>query len=95
VAFNEALDAKCDLATSTSALLTPHETRRLTDEEKLYTSDEVTEIVKGVSLAVKGDVQNELLHTSHVTALVLRQLFTQAEEILLDLHVDTTQLENQ
>eukprot|EP00727_Mastigamoeba_balamuthi_P014155 m51a1_g9362 putative leucine zipper transcription factor-like protein 1 (1023) ;mRNA; f:161713-168337 len=68
---------------------------KLTDEDKLFTADELRELVNGVRKVIKGDVQHELLHTSHVSALVLRQLFTQAEDILLDLHVDTTQLENQ
>ena len=83
------------------------------DSSKLYTAEEVRAIVEGIKTAVKGDVQRELIHTAHTTALVLRQLFSQAEEvffffsfthtpkiektkqILLDLHVDASNLENE
>ena len=51
------------------------------DSSKLYTAEEVRAIVEGIKTAVKGDVQRELIHTAHTTALVLRQLFTQAEEV--------------
>jgi hypothetical protein len=65
------------------------------DATRLYTPEEVHAVIEGVKTAVKGDVQRELLHTAHTTALVLRQLFGQAEEILLDLHVDVSNLENE
>lgn len=37
----------------------------------------------------------ELINVSHTTTLMLRQMFAQAETILFDLHIDTTNLENE
>jgi hypothetical protein len=49
----------------------------------------------GLGAVVKADVQKELLHVAHTMALVLRQMFVQAETIMFDLHADVTQLENE
>lgn len=61
----------------------------------VYSSEEVADVLDSVCTVVKGDVQKDLAHTSHTSAVMLRQLFTQAEDILLDLHVDISQLENE
>ncbi|KAH3763020.1 leucine zipper transcription [Pelomyxa schiedti] len=61
----------------------------------VYSCEEVSDIIDSISPVVKGDIQKELLHTTHTTALVLCQLFAQAEDIFLDLHIDTAQLENE
>ncbi len=52
-------------------------------------------ILDGVCAVVKKDVQTELLHVSHTTTLLLRQMFAQAEEIMFELHADTSKLENE
>jgi len=66
---------------------------RLYDEH--YTKQEVIDILDSLASVVKGDVQKELLHVSHTTTLLLRQMFAQAETILFELHADTNQLENE
>eukprot|EP01105_Mastigella_eilhardi_P005506 TRINITY_DN17204_c0_g1_i1.p1 TRINITY_DN17204_c0_g1~~TRINITY_DN17204_c0_g1_i1.p1 ORF type:complete len:316 (-),score=123.40 TRINITY_DN17204_c0_g1_i1:153-1100(-) len=61
----------------------------------VYSSEEVSDVMDGVATVVKGDLQRDLSHTAHTTALVLKQFFVQAEEIMLDLHLDVSQLENE
>lgn len=66
---------------------------RLVDDN--YTQQDVEELISGLCAVVKQDVQKELLNTSHMNVLLLRQFMVQAEKIYLDLEVDTNELENQ
>lgn len=43
---------------------------------------------------LKGDVETELINVSHTNALLLQQLFHQAEKWHLKLQADISQLEN-
>ncbi|PRP76906.1 leucine zipper transcription factor-like protein 1-like [Planoprotostelium fungivorum] len=60
-----------------------------------YSVDEVEEIIDGLNAVVRKDIQEELLHVSHTTSLLLRNMFSQAETIMFDLFVDTNSLENE
>ena len=62
--------------------------------EPTFTSDEVRELLSGLSGAVKADVESELISTSHTNVLLLRQLFTQAEKWHLKLQVNVSEMEN-
>ena len=44
---------------------------------------------------VRGDLESELINTSHTHVLLLRQLFQQAEKWHLTLKPDVSVLENQ
>ncbi|KAF6022916.1 LZTFL1 [Bugula neritina] len=62
--------------------------------EDTYTVDEVTEMLDGLLTVVRGEVDEELLNTSHTNVLLLRQLFQQAEKWHLKLQADISELEN-
>ena len=62
--------------------------------EPTFTSDEVRELLSGLSGAVKADVESELISTSHTNVLLLRQVFAQAEKYHLKLQVNISELEN-
>lgn len=62
--------------------------------EDTYTADEVTEMLDGLLTVVRGEVDDELLNTSHTNVLLLRQLFQQAEKWHLKLQADISELEN-
>ncbi|EDV27642.1 uncharacterized protein TRIADDRAFT_53552 [Trichoplax adhaerens] len=62
--------------------------------EDTYTNDEVSEIMDELRSVLKGDVETELLNVSHTNALLLQQLFHQAEKWHLKLQADISQLEN-
>lgn len=62
--------------------------------EDTYTADEVTEMLNGLLSVVRGEVDDELLNTSHTNVLLLRQLFQQAERWHLKLQADISELEN-
>ena len=65
---------------------------RLSDET--FTSEEVREVVAGISGVVQAEVEEELMASSHITAALLQQLFRKAEESYLNLPLnDITQLE--
>jgi len=59
-----------------------------------YTLDEINEILEGLLSAVRGEMESELLHSSHTSVLLLRQLLSQAEKWHLKLSADMSQLEN-
>ncbi|XP_071492928.1 leucine zipper transcription factor-like protein 1 [Diadema antillarum] len=65
---------------------------RLTDET--FTVDEVTDLLDGLEAVVRGEVESELINTSHTNVLLLRQLFQQAEKWHLKLQADISELEN-
>lgn len=65
---------------------------RLSDDT--FTVDEVTDILDGLEAVVRGEVESELINTSHTNVLLLRQLFQQAEKWHLKLQADISELEN-
>ncbi|EDO45778.1 predicted protein, partial [Nematostella vectensis] len=62
--------------------------------EDTYTLDEITEMLDGLCAVVRGEVESELINTSHTNVLLLRQLFSQAEKWHLKLQADISELEN-
>lgn len=58
-----------------------------------HTGDEVREMLEGVCCLVKVDMSNDLIHSAHTAALMLRQMLKQADKWHLKLQVDLTQLE--
>ncbi|KAM9329169.1 leucine zipper transcription factor-like protein 1 [Gastrophryne carolinensis] len=67
---------------------------RLSLDEESYTAEEVRELVSGLRAAVLGELELELLHSSHMSALLLVQLFQQAERWRLRMRADLSELEN-
>ncbi|XP_077993397.1 leucine zipper transcription factor-like protein 1 [Glandiceps talaboti] len=65
---------------------------RLTEDT--FTVDEVSEMLDGLEAVVRGEVELELINTSHTNVLLLRQLFQQAEKWHLKLQADISELEN-
>ncbi|XP_076146821.1 leucine zipper transcription factor-like protein 1 [Alosa pseudoharengus] len=62
--------------------------------EDTFTVDEVTEMLDGLQMVVRGEVDTELLNMAHTNVLLLRQLFSQAEKFYLRLQSDISELEN-
>uniref|UniRef100_A0A8C9V854 Leucine zipper transcription factor-like protein 1 n=1 Tax=Scleropages formosus TaxID=113540 RepID=A0A8C9V854_SCLFO len=62
--------------------------------EETFTVDEVAEILDGLQVVVRGEVETELINTAHTNVLLLRQLFSQAEKFYLKLQTDVSELEN-
>ena len=62
--------------------------------EDTFTIDEVTEMLDGLLSVVRGEVETELINTSHTNVLLLRQLFQQSEKWHLKLQADISELEN-
>ncbi|XP_076818500.1 leucine zipper transcription factor-like protein 1 isoform X2 [Clavelina lepadiformis] len=62
--------------------------------EDTYTLDEVSEMLAGLLSTVRGEVETELLNSTHTSVLLLRQLLTQAEKWHLKLSADISELEN-
>ncbi|XP_065150917.1 leucine zipper transcription factor-like protein 1 isoform X2 [Paramisgurnus dabryanus] len=62
--------------------------------EETYTVDEVAEMLDGLQVLVRGEVEMELINTAHTNVLLLRQLFSQAEKFYLRLQTDISELEN-
>lgn len=56
--------------------------------------DEVSEMLDGLQVVVRGEVDTELLNMAHTNVLLLRQLFSQAEKYYLRLQSDISELEN-
>lgn len=61
--------------------------------ESTFTCDEVREMLSGLSAVVRGDVESELISTAHTNALLLRELFAQAEKCYMKLQADINKLE--
>jgi leucine zipper transcription factor-like protein 1 len=59
-----------------------------------YTNDEVQELLLGLCKLVQADVETELINSTHMTILLLKQLFEQAEKWHLRLQADLSELEN-
>lgn len=59
-----------------------------------YTCDEVQELLHGLCKVVQADTETELISSTHMTVLLLKQLFEQAEKWHLRLQVDLSELEN-
>uniref|UniRef100_A0A1A8RK24 Leucine zipper transcription factor-like protein 1 n=1 Tax=Nothobranchius rachovii TaxID=451742 RepID=A0A1A8RK24_9TELE len=62
--------------------------------EETFTADEVREMMDGLQMVVRGEVEMELINTAHTNVLLLRQLFSQAEKFYLRLQSDISELEN-
>ncbi|XP_072307280.1 leucine zipper transcription factor-like protein 1 isoform X2 [Eucyclogobius newberryi] len=62
--------------------------------EETFTADEVRDMLDGLQVVVRGEVETELINTAHTNVLLLRQLFTQAEKFYLRLTSDISELEN-
>lgn len=62
--------------------------------EETFTSDEVKEILDGLCSVLKADVGSDLMHSSHTSALLLRQLFQQAERYHLKMKANLSELES-
>lgn len=62
--------------------------------EETFTVDEVRDMLDGLQVVVRGEVETELINTAHTNVLLLRQLFTQAEKFYLRLQCDISELEN-
>uniref|UniRef100_A0A8C1XZW5 Leucine zipper transcription factor-like protein 1 n=1 Tax=Cyprinus carpio TaxID=7962 RepID=A0A8C1XZW5_CYPCA len=62
--------------------------------EETYTVDEVSDMLDGLQVLVRGEVEMELINTAHTNALLLQQLFSQAEKFYLRLQTDISELEN-
>ncbi|KAL3836887.1 hypothetical protein ACJMK2_022294 [Sinanodonta woodiana] len=63
-------------------------------DESTYTIDEVMEMLDGLLMNVKGEIESELLNAAHTNVLLLRQMFLQAEKWHLKLSADISELEN-
>ncbi|XP_021373966.1 leucine zipper transcription factor-like protein 1 isoform X2 [Mizuhopecten yessoensis] len=63
-------------------------------DETTYTIDEVTDMLDGLLSVVRGEVEDELINTSHTNILQCRQMFMQAEKWHLKLGADISELEN-
>jgi leucine zipper transcription factor-like protein 1 len=59
-----------------------------------YTCEEVQELLQGLCKVVQADTETELISSTHMTVLLLKQLFEQAERWHLKLQVDLSELEN-
>ncbi|XP_027861108.1 leucine zipper transcription factor-like protein 1 [Xiphophorus couchianus] len=62
--------------------------------EDTFTVDEVREMLDGLQMVVRGEVEMELIDTAHTNVLLLRQIFSQAEKFYLRLQSDISELEN-
>ncbi|XP_063062250.1 leucine zipper transcription factor-like protein 1 [Engraulis encrasicolus] len=62
--------------------------------EDTFTVDEVSAMLDGLQVVVRGEVDTELLNMAHTNVLLLRQLFSQAEKYYLRLQCDISELEN-
>ena len=62
--------------------------------DNTYTLDEINEILEGLLDSVRAEMESELLHSSHTSVLLLRQLLSQAEKWHLKLSADMSELEN-
>ncbi|XP_065844651.1 leucine zipper transcription factor-like protein 1 isoform X1 [Oscarella lobularis] len=78
---------------STTCILRVFVSSRLTEET--FTAEELRDMLFGLCAVVKGDVESELIHTTHTNVLLLRQVFRQAEKWHLKLSADVSELENQ
>ena len=63
-------------------------------DETTYTIDEVTDMLDGLLAVVRGEVESELINTSHTNILCMRQMFQEAEKWHLKLAADISELEN-
>lgn len=62
--------------------------------EKMFTVDEVRDMLDGLQVVVRGELETEVLNATHTNVLLLRQLFIQAEKFYLRLQFDISELEN-
>ncbi|XP_071443714.1 leucine zipper transcription factor-like protein 1 isoform X2 [Hetaerina americana] len=63
--------------------------------EGTYTSDEVAEIIQELCQCICGDIESELINTSHMNVLLLKQLFKQAENMGFTLKGNISEMQNE
>ncbi|OQR81163.1 hypothetical protein ACHHYP_16689 [Achlya hypogyna] len=61
---------------------------RLSSDD-VYSQKDVTDVLKSLCFAVKANARSELQDTINMTALLLRQVFAEAEDHRLNLELDT------
>ncbi|XP_046392198.1 leucine zipper transcription factor-like protein 1 isoform X2 [Ischnura elegans] len=62
--------------------------------EGTYTTEEVAEIILEICQCICGDIESELINTSHMNVLLLKQLFTQAEHLGFALKGNISEMQN-
>nr|CAD7569943.1 unnamed protein product [Timema californicum] len=62
--------------------------------EETYTAEEVQDMLAGLCRVVTGEVETELINTTHTNILLLKQLFSQAEKWHLRLQANLSELQN-
>ncbi|XP_064470273.1 leucine zipper transcription factor-like protein 1 [Ornithodoros turicata] len=62
--------------------------------EETYTADEVRDILNALCSVLTAEMESELINSAHTNVLLLQQLFKQAEQWHLKLHVDVSELED-
>lgn len=62
--------------------------------EGTYLVDEVSDMLDGLQVLVRGEMDVELINTAHTNMLLLRRLYSQAEKFYLRLQTDISELEN-
>ena len=65
---------------------------RLLDDT--YTIEEVEDILKDINDLIQFEAESELISAAHTNALLLQQIFCQAQKWHLDLDADLSALEN-
>lgn len=68
-------------------------TDRLSDED-MYTQEEVAEVVKSLCCAIQSSVRGEFQACINMSALLLRQVFDQADDSDIELQLDTSLVED-
>lgn len=68
-------------------------TDRLSTED-MYTQEEVAEVMESLCNAIKSSVRSEFQSSTNMTALLLRQLYSQADEECVELTADISIVEN-
>ncbi|EGD72446.1 hypothetical protein PTSG_00467 [Salpingoeca rosetta] len=63
-------------------------------QDSTFTREEVEDMVDGLCDVVKGDVETELINSSHTNVLVLRKMMEQGEEWKLTFKLETGTLED-
>ncbi|XP_003387511.1 PREDICTED: leucine zipper transcription factor-like protein 1 [Amphimedon queenslandica] len=63
-------------------------------EDNTFTSTEVQEMVSGIWTAIEVDLEAELINSSHMSAILMRQLFQQAERVHMRMQPQIAEIEN-
>eukprot|EP00049_Salpingoeca_infusionum_P018950 m.359456 g.359456 ORF g.359456 m.359456 type:complete len:268 (+) comp18583_c0_seq1:76-879(+) len=63
-------------------------------QDSTYTVEDVSDMIEGLSVVISSDVESELIRSAHANALLLQQVFTQAEKWKLNMNLDMGQMED-